>query len=65
MIILSNTVKALLELIGHNKLDAAQLAADMINIVNHFDWIPKGALDVFGAVLPLADLRLWNTGARF
>lgn len=30
---MNNTVKALLELFSHNKLDAAQLAAEMINLV--------------------------------
>lgn len=55
---MNNTVKALLELFGYNKLDAAQLAAEMINLVNHFDWVSKGALDVFGTLLPLADLSI-------
>lgn len=58
MIILSNTVKALLELIGHNKLDAAQLAADMTNLLDHPDWASKGALDIVSSLLPFAELSI-------
>lgn len=55
---MSNTVKALLELIGHNKLDAAQLAADMINLLDHPDWASKGALDIVSSLLPFAELSI-------
>lgn len=61
---MNNTEKALLELFVHNKLDAAQLAADMINLVKHFDWVSKGALDVLSTLLPLAELSI-KLGKKF
>lgn len=61
---MNNTEKALIKLFVHNKLDASQLAAEMINLVNHFDWGSKGALDVFGALFPIADLSI-KLGKKF
>ena len=61
---MNNTEKALFELFVHNKLDAAQLAADMINLVKHFDWVSKGALDAFSTLLPLAELSI-KLGKKF